>query len=169
MMPSQSLAINENAKLGCGNEAMWEMLFKVTVRSLMFFFFLFMSLFKQKTHAWAEVCHLSQSSKSVFTGLLSKCMTRAGSLQTLQLYSNLAISHNNHILLLSDFVRMHTREEKMASQRKPSSSVSGSNRLVRLQTWKKGISWCTAQWKMLLFCMKTIVKESRKLELACLN
>jgi len=38
---------------------------------------------------------------------------------------------------------------------------------VRLQTWKKAMGWCTAQWKMLLFCVKTIVKESRKFELGC--
>jgi len=29
--------------------------------------------------------------------------------------------------------------------------------------------WYTAQWQMLLFCVKTIVKESRKFELACLK
>ena len=32
-----------------------------------------------------------------------------------------------------------------------SSSMSGSNCLVRLQNWKKVVGWCTAQWKMLLF------------------
>ena len=48
-------------------------------------------------------------------------------------------------------------------------SVSGSNRLVWLQTWKKAKGWCTAQWKMLLFSAKTIVKESRKFELAHLE
>jgi len=31
------------------------------------------------------------------------------------------------------------------------------------------MGWCTAQWKMLLFCAKTIVKESRKFELARLR
>jgi len=31
------------------------------------------------------------------------------------------------------------------------------------------MGWCTAQWKMLLFCAKTIVKESRKFELARLK
>ena len=31
------------------------------------------------------------------------------------------------------------------------------------------MGWCTAQSKMLLFCVKTIVKESRKFELACLK
>ena len=48
-----------------------------------------------------------------------------------------------------------------------SSSVNSSNLLVWLQTWKNAIGWCTAQWKMLLFCAQTIVKESRKFELAC--
>jgi len=40
---------------------------------------------------------------------------------------------------------------------------------VRLQTWKKAMGWCTAQWKMLLFCAETIVKESCKFELAHLK
>jgi len=40
---------------------------------------------------------------------------------------------------------------------------------MRLQTWNKAMGWCTAQWKMLLFCVKTIVKESRKFELSCLK
>jgi len=31
------------------------------------------------------------------------------------------------------------------------------------------MGWCTAQWKMLLFCAKTIVKESCKFELARLK
>jgi len=31
------------------------------------------------------------------------------------------------------------------------------------------MGWCTAQWKMRLFCGKTIVKESRKFELAHLK
>ena len=31
------------------------------------------------------------------------------------------------------------------------------------------MGWCTAQWKMLLFCVKTIVKESCKFELAHLK
>jgi len=55
---------------------------------------------------------------------------------------------------------MRTREEKWRRKGSHSSSVSGSNRLVRLQTWKKAMGWCTAQWKMLLFCAKTIVKYS---------
>jgi len=48
-----------------------------------------------------------------------------------------------------------------------SSSVSSLNPLVRLQTWKKPMGWCTTQWKMLLFCAKTIMKESRKFDIAC--
>jgi len=31
------------------------------------------------------------------------------------------------------------------------------------------MGWCTAQWKMLLFCTKTIMKESHKFELAHLK
>ena len=31
------------------------------------------------------------------------------------------------------------------------------------------MGWCTAQWKMLPFCPKTIVKESRRFELARLK
>jgi len=31
------------------------------------------------------------------------------------------------------------------------------------------MGWCTAQWKMLLFCVKIIVIESHKFELACLK
>jgi len=40
---------------------------------------------------------------------------------------------------------------------------------VRLQTWKKAMGWCTAQWKLLLFCAKTTMNESRKFELARLK
>jgi len=31
------------------------------------------------------------------------------------------------------------------------------------------MGWCTAQYKMLLFCAKNIVKESCNFELACLK
>ena len=48
---------------------------------------------------------------------------------------------------------MRTREEKWRRKGSHSSSVG----------------WCTAQLKMLLFCAKTIVKESRKFELARLK
>jgi len=60
---------------------------------------------------------------------------------------------------------MRTREEKWRRKGSHSSSVSSSNRLVWLQTWKNAMGWCTAQWKILLFCVKTIVKKSIKFEL----
>ena len=44
--------------------------------------------------------------------------------------------------------------------------MSGSNCLIRIQTWYKAMGWYTTQWKMLLFCAKTIVKESHNFELA---
>ena len=31
------------------------------------------------------------------------------------------------------------------------------------------MGWCAAQWKMLLFCAKNIVKESRKFEITRLK
>jgi len=34
---------------------------------------------------------------------------------------------------------------------------------------QKAMGWCTAQWKMLLFCVKMIVEESCKFELARLK
>ena len=40
---------------------------------------------------------------------------------------------------------------------------------MRLQSCKKVMGWCTVQRKMLLFCAKTIVKESHNFELACLK
>ena len=83
--------------------------------------------------------------------------------------SNSAILHNNYISLLSDLCTCVYVKKKWCHKGSHSSSVSGSNRLVRLQTWKKVMGWCTAQWKMLLFCAKTIVKESRKFELAHLK
>ena len=64
---------------------------------------------------------------------------------------------------------MRTHEEKWRRKGSHSSSVSGSKRLVRLQTCEKAMGWCTAQREMPLFCAKTIMKESRKFELACLK
>jgi len=40
---------------------------------------------------------------------------------------------------------------------------------MRLQSCEKAMGWCTAQWKMLLFCAKTIMKKSSNFELARLN
>jgi len=64
---------------------------------------------------------------------------------------------------------MRTHEERNGVAKEVSSSVNGSKCLVRLQTWKKAMGWCTAQWKMLLFCVKTILKESCRFELARLK
>jgi len=47
--------------------------------------------------------------------------------------------------------------------------VTGLNCLVTLQSCEKATGWCTAQCKMLLFCAKTIVKESHSFELARLK
>jgi len=47
--------------------------------------------------------------------------------------------------------------------------VTGSNRLVRLQSCEKVMGWCTTQCKMLLFCVKTIMRESRNFELTRLK
>ena len=47
--------------------------------------------------------------------------------------------------------------------------MTGSNHLVRLQSCKKAMGWCTAQCKMMLICVKTIVKESCGFELARLK
>jgi len=83
--------------------------------------------------------------------------------------SNSAILRNNHISLLSDLCACVHVKKKWCRKGSHSSSVSSSNRLAWLQTWKKAMGWYTAQWKMLLFCAKTIVKESRKFELAHLK
>ena len=65
---------------------------------------------------------------------------------------------------------MRTREEKKwRRKRSHSSSVSSLNRFMRLQTWKKAMGWYTAQWLMLLFYAKIIMKESHKFELAHLK
>ena len=80
--------------------------------------------------------------------------------------SNSAMLRNNYILLLSDLCACVHVKKKWHRKGNHSSSVSGSNHLVRLQTRKTAMGWCTAQWKMLLFCAKNIVKESRKFELA---
>ena len=50
-----------------------------------------------------------------------------------------------------------------------SCSVTSSNCFVRLQGCEKEMGWCTAQCKILLFYVRTIVKESSKFELACLK
>ena len=129
-------------------------------------------------HAWAKVCHLSQSSKSAITGFLCSIGWMKNQLPDQAFFkhsphtnsiSNSAILRNNYISLLSDLCACVHIKKKWHRKGSHSSSVSGLNRLVRLQTCKKAMGWCTAQWKMLLFCAKTIVKESCKFELAYLQ
>ena len=99
-------------------------------------------------HAWAEVCHLLQSSKSPLTGFLYNYVlhgwritdqTRLSSI-TPRTPTVFLIQQSCVIILYyvaKWFVRMLTREEKWRHKGSHSFSVSGSNRLVWLQTWKK--------------------------------
>ena len=120
--------------------------------------------------AWTEVCHLLQSSKSPLTGFLMQYWLKNHWLSSntphTDSISNSAILRNNYILLLSDLCACIHVEKKWRRKGSQSSSLSGSNCLVWLQTCEKVMGWCTAQWKMLLFCTKIILKESRKFELA---
>ena len=132
-------------------------------------------------HAWAEVCHLSQRSKSVLAGFLSNvCSIGWRMIDQTRLSSNTPCTPTVFLIQQSCIiitfhcyvicVHAYTWGKKWHQKVSHSSSVSGSNRLVSdLQTWKKAMGWCTAQWKMLLFCAKTIVKESCKFELAHLK
>ena len=123
-------------------------------------------------HAWAEVCHLLQNSKSPLTGFLCRIgwriidQTRLSSNtpHTPTVFTKSAILHNNYISLLSNLCACVHLKKKWR-HKGSHSSVSGSNRLVWLQTCKKAMGWCSAQWKMLLFC----AKESCKFELARLK
>jgi len=60
-------------------------------------------------------------------------------------------------------------ESTMDDKDPPCSSVTSSNRFMRLQSCVKAMGWCTAQCKMLQFCVKIIVKESRNFELLSLH
>ena len=105
--------------------------------------------FKQQMHAWAEVCHLLQSSKSPLTGFLCSIGWRIiwPDQAFFNSISNSAILRNNYISLLSDLrACVHVRK-KWRHKGSSSCSVGGSNRLAWLQTWKKTIGWSTAQRK----------------------
>ena len=129
-------------------------------------------------HAWAEVCHLSQSSKSVLTGFFSRCTqywlknhwpTRLSSntpCTTVFLIQQSCKIITFRCLVICVHAYTWRKKLKWSCKGSHSSSVSSSNCLVRLQTSiKKAMGWCTALWKMLLFCAKSIVKESHKFEL----
>ena len=55
---------------------------------------------------------------------------------------------------------------QMKKMKRYSSSVTRLKCFVRLQCCEKALGLCTAQCKMMLFCVKTTVKESRNFELA---
>ena len=81
------------------------------------------------------------------------------------------VFRNNYISLLSDLCACVHLKKKWRRKGSHSSSVSGSKLMNRIASYdfkpgKKATGWCTAQWKMLLFYAKTIVKESREFELA---
>ena len=81
------------------------------------------------------------------------------------------VFRNNYISLLSDLCACVHLKKKWRRKGSHSSSVSGSKLMSRIASYdfkpgKKATGWCTAQWKMLMFYAKTIVKESREFELA---
>ena len=118
-------------------------------------------------------CYLSQSNKSVLTGILSSCMQHwlknhwpdqalfKHSLHT-NCISNSAILHNNYISLLSDCARVHVKK-KWHHKGSHSSKVSGSNCLVRLQTWKKWWAGALLSEKFCLFGQKPSWKSHANL------
>jgi len=77
--------------------------------------------------------------------------------------SNSAVLHNNYISLLSDLCACIHMKKKWCRKGSHSSSVSSSNRLMWLQTCKKAMGWCTAQWKMLSFVRKPSWKSNANL------
>ena len=77
--------------------------------------------------------------------------------------SNSAILRNNYISLLSDLCTCVHMKKKWRSKGSHSSSVSSLNHLVRLQTCKNVMGWCTAQWRMLLFVQKPSWKSNANL------
>ena len=73
--------------------------------------------FKQQMHAWAEVCHLLQSSKSPLTGFLCSIGWRIiwPDQAFFNSISNSAILHNNYISLLCDLCAcVHVKKNGVA-------------------------------------------------------
>ena len=65
-------------------------------------------------------------------------------------------------------VFMHTKlKRKWFHKWSHSCSVTSLNHLVGLQSCEKATGWCTAQWEMLLFCVKTIKKTFGRLANFC--
>jgi len=103
------------------------------------------------------------SSNSV---LNNEWQTLLVSMHTNHISDSAILSNNYVIFLLSDSCAC-VQMKKTASQMKPySSSVTGLKCLVRLQCCEKVLHLCTSQCKLMLFCVKTTVKESRNFQLA---
>ena len=121
------------------------------VTFLMFYILVHVPFFssRQQMHAWAEVCHLLQSSKSPLTGFLCSIGWRIiGFLQTLPALTVFLIQQSCVIVTFRCwFVRMLHVKKKLHCYGSHSSSVSGSNRLVWLQTWNKsdGLVHCSVK------------------------
>ena len=76
---------------------------------LFHFLLLFMSLFQQQMHAWAEVCHLLQSSKSPLTGFLCSIGWRIID-QTMQAFFKHSLHTNsisNSVTLRNNYISFH--------------------------------------------------------------
>jgi len=114
------------------------------------------------------VCHCI-SINTVFPVVVGVCFHRCIGVQHSPHTNSIsAILHNNYISLLSDLCAcVHVNKNGVV---KEAIVLQWAVRIASwLRTWKKAMGWCTAQWKMLLFCAKTIMKESRKFELAHLK
>ena len=61
---------------------------------------------------------------------------------------------------------VHVQVKKMALQMKPYRFQEAPRETSKT---RKVMGWCTAQHKLLLFCVKTTMKESCNFELACLK
>ena len=135
---------------------------------LMFFFLLFVTFLAE-----VSIYSVPQSSKSVITGFLSRVysvgwqiidQTRLSSNTpcTPRVPSNTAILCNNYISLLSDCVHVYTWK-KWHRKWSRSSSVTGSEVPHETSNWlkKRQTDGCTAQCKMLPFCVKTITRVTQ--------
>ena len=91
-------------------------------------------------HAWAEVCHLYSIGWRITGFLQTPPLT-----PTVFLIS--AVLRNNYISLLSDLCACVHVKNKWRRKGSHSSSVSGSNCLAWLQTWKKsgGLVHCSVK------------------------
>ena len=139
-------------------------------------------------HAWAEVCPLSQSSsKSVFTGFFSRCVQYGlknhwpGICSSTEWMWNdkakqLPVSRHmdcisNPTNLSKDFSLLLSTLCACWCHNWSHSCWVTSLKHTRLRNCEKAMGWCTAQCKMLLFCVKTVMKASpwHSFELACLK